>query len=213
MILQYFNGHYLIRAPLPAFGHLSEGATPQKLQHLVAVGHGAQDLVLHQLVVALAVGVAALGGGGGVCYGLSSSGPAAARAVGDHWRRELLQNLDAVAAVHLLALPLQAVLLRRKVAGPGGRARILVVAAGGGRGRRGGGRCVEAAGAVGGPHHRLLSRAGGGWRNLDGIVHRVEAGAGGGGGGPPMGRAVLVVGAIRQLIGHLPAGVLHFQPL
>lgn len=133
MVLQDFYGHDLIRAPLPAFGHLPEGAAPQKLQHLVAVGHGAQDLVLHQLVVALAVGVAALGGGGGVCYGLSGGGAAAtARAVRDHGCRELLQYLDAVAAVHLLALPLQAVLLRGKVAGLRGLC-ILGVAAGGGR--------------------------------------------------------------------------------
>lgn len=74
MVLQDFNGHYLICAPLPAFSHLTEGAASQKLKHLVTVGHGAQDLVLHQLIVALAVGVAALGGGGGVCYGLSSGG-------------------------------------------------------------------------------------------------------------------------------------------
>lgn len=71
---------------------------------------------------------------------------------------------------------------------------------------------MEAAGAVGGPHHRLLSRGSGGWRDLDGVVQRDEAGAGGGGGGP-LGRAVLVVGVIWQLIGHLPGGVLHLQPL
>ncbi|TNN50762.1 hypothetical protein EYF80_039027 [Liparis tanakae] len=42
------------------FRHLAEGAASQELEHLVAVGHGAQDLVLDQLVVSLAVGVAAL---------------------------------------------------------------------------------------------------------------------------------------------------------
>lgn len=136
MILQNFDSHYLVCAPLPAFGHLSKGAASQELQHLVTVGHGAQDLVLDQLIVALAVGVAALGGGSRMSDGLSCGGaPSTADTVGDHRGRELLQDLDAVAAVHLLALALQAVLLVVEVARLGGGLRVLHAAAGrGGRG-------------------------------------------------------------------------------
>lgn len=52
-----------------------------------------------------------------MCDGPSRGGPAAAagRTSGDDGSRELLQDLDAVAAVHLLALPLQAVLLLLEV--------------------------------------------------------------------------------------------------
>lgn len=137
MVLQDLYRHDLICAPLPAFRHLAEGAASQELEHLVAVGHRAQNLVLDQLVVSLAVGVAALGGGGGMRYGLSGGGaPSAPGAVGDHGGRELLQYLDAVAAVHLLARPLQAVLPvveEEEVARLGRGRGLLGPTAGGGR--------------------------------------------------------------------------------
>lgn len=136
MILQDLDGHYLICASLPAFCHLTKGTATQKLQHLVAVGHGAQDLVLHQLVVALTVGVAALGSGGGMCYGLSCGPASSSSTVGDHGGGELLQDLDAVAAVNLLAFPFQAVLLLVEVAGLRcGLGIFDASAGGGGRGR------------------------------------------------------------------------------
>lgn len=211
MILQDFNCHYLVCAPLPAFGHLAEGAASQELQHLVAVGHRAQDLVLDQLVVALAVGVAALGGRSGMCYGLSRGGsPSATDAVGDHGGRELLQYLDAVAAVHLLALPLQAVLLVVEVARLRGGLCVLDATAGRGGGGRGGGRSAKATCAVGCPHHRLLPRAG--CRRVVGVVHRVEIGARGGGCSSLSG-TLLVVTIVSQLVGRIPGRVLHFEPL
>lgn len=210
MVLQDFNGHDLIGSPLPALGHLTEGSPSQELEHLVAVGHGAEDLVLHQLVVALAVGVAALCGGGGMGDGLSRGGPASAATaaatatadpVQEDGSRELLQDLHAVAAVHLLALPLQAVLLLVQVTRLQ-ELRLLPTTAGGGGGRRGRGRTAEAARAVGRPHHRWLVGAVGG----------VEGGAGGGG-GRCLGGAGLVVAALPQLVGCVPGGVLHLQPL
>ena len=213
MILQDFDRHYLVCAPLPAFSHLAEGATSQELQHLVAVGHGAQDLVLDQLVVALAVGVAALRGRSGMCYGLSGGGPPSTTgAVWDHGGWELLQDLDAVAAVHLLALPLQAVLLVVEVTRLGGRLGILDAAAGGRRRGRGGGRSAEAACAVCCPHHRLLPGTGRRRVRLVGVVHRVEVWARSGG-CSSLGGALLVVTIISQLVGHIPGRVLHFEPL
>ena len=35
MVFQDLDGHDLIGALLPAFGDLSEGAAPEKLQHLI----------------------------------------------------------------------------------------------------------------------------------------------------------------------------------
>lgn len=214
MVLENLDGHDLIGAPLPTLGHLSERPSSQELQHLVAVGHGAQDLVLHQLVVALAVGVAALGGGGGMSDGLSRGGASACSAsadpVGGHWRRELLQDLDAVAAVHLLALTLQAVLLVVEVALLRGRLCVFHAAAGrGGRGRgRGGGRSpADAAGAVGRPHHRLLPGAG----RVVGAVGRVEPGPGRGGRRSLSG-TMLVVSIVCLQCGRFPGRVLHLEP-
>ena len=120
MVLQDFDGHNLIGAAFPALCHLPKGAAAKKLQHLIAVGHRAEDFMLHQLVVPLAVGVTALGGGGGVGDRLGRGGAASSSSgctrptchtVGDHRGGELLQDLHAVTAVHLLALALAAVRL------------------------------------------------------------------------------------------------------
>ncbi len=111
MILQNLDGHDLISSTLPAFRDLSKCSPAEELQNLVAVGDGAEDLVLHQLVVALTVGVAALGGGRGMSDGQSSGiASTSSHTVGEHRSRQLLQNLHAVAAVHLLTFPLQTAL-------------------------------------------------------------------------------------------------------
>ena len=54
MILQDLDGDYLVGPLVPALDHLSERATAQELQHLVAVRHRIKDLVQDQLVVAFA---------------------------------------------------------------------------------------------------------------------------------------------------------------
>ena len=71
MILEYLDGHDLVGALVPALDHLAEGAAAEELEHLVAVRHRVEDLVQHELVVALVrsirvvvVVVSGCGGGG-----------------------------------------------------------------------------------------------------------------------------------------------------
>lgn len=125
MVFQDLDGYDLIGASLPALGHLPERASPQKLQHFVATGHRAEDLVLHQLVIPFAVGAAALGGRSRVGYGLARAPPAAAactRGVRGGGSGELLQYLNAATATAaafagLLDLPLLSVSVTPRLRG------------------------------------------------------------------------------------------------
>lgn len=56
MVLENFNGHYLVGSLLPALGHLTKCASAEKLQHFVVVIRRLENFMLHQLVVALRVG-------------------------------------------------------------------------------------------------------------------------------------------------------------
>ena len=57
MVLQNFDCHNFIGPLLPAFGHLTEGAPAEELQHLVlVVKGGVEDFMLDQLVVTITVG-------------------------------------------------------------------------------------------------------------------------------------------------------------
>lgn len=61
MILQYLNGDDLVGAFLPAFYHLTESASTQKLQHFILIGHGIEHLMLNQLIVAVGAWARACG--------------------------------------------------------------------------------------------------------------------------------------------------------
>lgn len=100
MVFQDLNGNDLIGASLPAFGHLSKRASAQKLQHFVATGHWAKNLVLHQLVIPFAIGAAAFSGWSRVWYGLARAAPTTTCTcgIGGGGSRELLQDLNAATA-------------------------------------------------------------------------------------------------------------------
>ena len=53
VILENLDRYDLIRALLPALDHLPKGASPEELEHLVGGRNRVQDLMLHELVVAL----------------------------------------------------------------------------------------------------------------------------------------------------------------
>ena len=65
MIFEDLDGTDLISALLPALDHLAKGATTQKFQDLIGLGHGIENLMLNQLVVPLARGGAVVFGRGG----------------------------------------------------------------------------------------------------------------------------------------------------
>lgn len=64
VVLEDLDGHDLVGALLPALDDLSEGAASEELEHLVLIAQRAEDLVLHQLVVAVGRGRALRRGGG-----------------------------------------------------------------------------------------------------------------------------------------------------
>lgn len=152
MVLQDLDGHNLISSSFPALGHLPKRAPAEKLKNFVAVGDGAEDLVLDQLVVPFPVGAAAFGGGGRVGDGLGG-GPRSSRTCGESRSRELLQNLNAATAassssgtLHFLVLPLHTVPVST------GRVRLRVVGVVGGSAA---GPPREAPGAVCSTDHHL----------------------------------------------------------